>query len=97
MSEFSVKSAELRNKADALKKYCDSLQSERSNLMNAEQVLMKGFEGDAATAFDKEFRAFDGRMETFKAVAEQYAIKLREQADAYDKADSEAAMRVNSR
>ena len=97
MSEFSVKSAELRIKADAIQQYCDGLQTERGNLVSAEQVLMNGFEGDAATAFDKEFKNFDGKMETFKGVAEQYVIKLRELADAYDKADSEATMRVSGR
>ena len=91
MSEFSVRSAELRNKADALKNYCDSLQNERTNLLSA----MKGFEGEAATAFDNEFKTFDGRMDTFKGIVEQYVIKLREQADAYDKADQDAVMRLS--
>ncbi len=95
MSEFSVRSAELRNKADALKNYCDSLQNERTNLLSAEQTLMKGFEGEAATAFDNEFKTFDGRMDTFKGIVEQYVIKLREQADAYDKADQDAVMRLS--
>ena len=44
---------------------------------------MKGFEGEAATAFDNEFKTFDGRMDTFKGIVEQYVIKLREQADAF--------------
>lgn len=97
MAEFSVRAAQLREKAQALENYLNQLQSERTNLQSAEQTLMKGFEGDAATSFDTEYKNFDQKMETFKTTTAQYVLKLREQADAYDKADQNAALRARGK
>ena len=49
---------------------------------------------ETVNAFNSSI-AFDGRMYTFKGIVEQYVIKLREQADAYDKADQDAVMRLS--
>lgn len=97
MAEFSVKAAELRTKALTLEGYLNQLQTERTNLQDAEATLMKGFEGDAATSFDTEYKNFDQKMEAFKTTTAQYVVKLREQAAAYEKADQNAALRARGK
>lgn len=97
MSEFSVKSAELRNKANMLSQYNSKFKTEKDNLVNAEMTLMKGFEGDAAVTFDTEFKAFEARMENFKNVIDEYVARLNEEAAAYEKADQEARMTAETK
>lgn len=92
MAEFSVSSLELRNKATTLNEYNQKFMQEKNNLVDAKVALMKGFEGDAAAAFESTFNTFVAQMDNFKAVVDEYVNKLNEEADSYDKADSTSTM-----
>ena len=87
MSEFSVKSSDLRSNANLLNDYLQKFQKEQGNLTGAEQTLMKGFQGDAAVTFDKNYKELEAKMTNFATVVSEYITKLNEEAEAYDKAD----------
>ena len=91
MSEIKVASAELRNKATDFQNYISKFESERQNLVTAEQTLMTKFEGDAATTFDGNFKAFNSQMENFKKVVDEYVVKLNSMAEAYERSEAQAA------
>ena len=91
MAEIKVTSQVLRNKANDLKGYIGKFESERQNLVTAEQTLMTKFEGDAATTFDGNFKAFNSQMENFKKVVDDYVVKLESMAEAYERSEAQAA------
>lgn len=91
MAEIRVTSAVLRNKAANFQNYISKFESERQNLVSAEQTLMSKFEGDAATTFDANFKAFNLQMENFKKVVDEYVIKLNTIAEAYERSEAQAA------
>ena len=91
MSEIRVTSAELRNKAESFKNYIAKFETERQNLVTAEQTLMPKFEGDAATTFDGNFKSFNLQMENFKKVVDEYVVKLNTIADSYERSEAAAA------
>ncbi len=91
MSEIKVASAELRNKVADFQNYISKFESERQNLVTAEQTLMTKFEGDAATTFDANFKAFNSQMENFKKVVDEYVVKLNSMAEAYERSEAQAA------
>ena len=91
MAEIKVTSQVLRNKANDLKGYIGKFESERQNLVTAEQTLMTKFEGDAATTFDANFKAFNSQMENFKKVVDEYVVKLNSMAEAYERSEAQAA------
>ena len=91
MSEIKVTSQELRNKAENFRNYIAKFETERQNLVTAEQTLMTKFEGDAATTFDGNFKAFNSQMENFKKVVDDYVIKLDSIAESYERSEAQAA------
>lgn len=97
MSEIRVTSAELRNKAADFQNYISKFESERQNLVSAEQTLMTKFEGDAATTFDGNFKAFNLQMENFKKVVDEYVVKLNTIAEAYERSEAQAAQAASQK
>lgn len=91
MSEIKVTSSELRNKAANFQSYVSKFESERQNLVTAEQTLMTKFEGDAATSFHSNFTSFNSQMENFKKVVDEYVVKLNSIAEAYEQGEGRAA------
>lgn len=89
MSKFTVNSAQLRQKANALNELNQQFRTAVNELTNSEQSLASMWEGDAQKAFHKAFSDDVQQFTNFYNGIAKYIQALQEAADKYDKAEAQ--------
>lgn len=88
MSEIQVTTATLISKADELSQLNDQFKKAVSSLIEEEQALRTGYEGESSDAFHAAFTKDITQMNNFYNAIAQYVQKLQSIAAAYNKAES---------
>ena len=94
---FTVTASALRDKANELRKQNKNLKNQIEGLRAKESSLSGMWEGDAHESFSREFIKDMGKLEQFYSAIEDYANKLDQLAQEYDKAESTNTQIANSR
>lgn len=97
MSFFEVTSAQVKYKADMLRDLNQQYKSRFAELENMEQSLCSMWEGEAKSAFHREFTRDKSQVDIFTNLIEKYAQTLYEIAIRYEEAERRAAELAASR
>lgn len=97
MSFFEVTSVQVKNRADLLKELNQQYKSRFAELENMEQSLCSMWEGEAKSAFHREFVRDKSQVDLFTNLIEKYAMTLYEIAVRYEEAERRATELASSR
>lgn len=97
MSEIQVTSATLRSKAEELNQLNEQFKNAVSSLTEEEGALRSQFEGEASDAFHNAFTQDSNQMNNFYTAISQYAQKLLQIAEAYERAEQANVVTATSR
>ena len=87
MAEIIVTSSTLRNKAEELNSMNEQFKTAVNSLIDEENALRGQFEGEASDAFHAAFSKYAVQMQNFYNAIAQYAQKLVQIAEGYEKAE----------
>ncbi len=85
---FRVTSSQLRQKADELRTLNGQFKASVSNLQASESALNGMWEGDARKAFHTAFMQNKSKFDNFSNGMEEYAQRLLNAADEYDRTEA---------
>ena len=91
MALIRVTPATLRSKATELEGLNNQYKNKVNGLNDKETTLYGQWEGDANTAFHQAFQTNKGYLDDFSTAVGKYIEALNTAAEAYDKAEAEAA------
>lgn len=86
-SKIRVSTQELRRKAEELESLNATFSKEVGNLREDETLLGQSYKGDAQAQFHIQFTNDAVKFDQFAQVIARFVQQLREDADAYDRAE----------
>ena len=87
-SKIRVSSQELRRRAEELESLNAAFSKEVGDLRDDETLLGQSYKGDAQAQFHIQFTNDAGKFDQFAQVITRFVQQLREDADAYDRAEA---------
>jgi len=97
MSFFEVTSSEVKARANTLRELNQQYKGKFNELEGMEQSLCSMWEGEAKTAFHREFLKDKGKVEIFVSLIDKYAATLEEIAIRYEEAERRATEIASAR
>lgn len=97
MAEIMVTAAELRRKADELRKLDEQFKSEVGNLSDTENSLNGMWEGQSHDAFHNAFQHDKAQWDNFYTVIQNYCTALENIATKYEQVENQNAEIANTR
>ena len=88
MAQYKVTASELRNAADSLRNYNNSIKTQLENLVQQEQALNNQWDGDANDAFHRAFTTNKAKFDKFVQAVEKFSTTLTQVAERYEQAES---------